>query len=124
MPFFVLSDAGLIRTYDKVEIDNLFWNYGAVSAGQVKRTIVSVATGDWNADTTGYKDATNLGNLTFYYADLTHSLGSEIARAIAGKDLDGFLMEETECQKNTNSTVLRIWLARQPGYTTKWLVIG
>ena len=124
MPFAVLTDAGIKRTYDKVEIDNLFGSYGAVSAGQLKRAPVTIATGDWTADTTGYKDATDLGNEEFHYADLTHSLGGEFATVVAGIGADGFLMELPQFQSPQNASVLRIWLKRKPGYTTKWLVIG
>ncbi len=125
MPISVMTDSGVKRTYDKVEIDNLVGNgLGIITSGVSKRVVVSIATGDWTSDTTGYKDATALGNIELWYADLEHNLNAEVARAVAGTGADGFLMEETQCQKPTDAATLRIWLARKPGYTTKWLVIG
>lgn len=125
MPIWVLSDAGKTRTYDKVEIDNLVGNgLGITMSGTAKRAMVPVLTAGWTADTTGYKDATALGNITLYYTDLAHNLGSEVAIAVMALDTNGFHMETTQCQQYRDANTLRIWLARQPAYTTRWLVVG
>ena len=125
MPITVLTDAGIKRTYDKVEIDNLVGNgLGVVNAGMGKRAAVTVAAAGWTADTTGYKDAADLSNQEFYYADLAHNLAAEVAVAVAGKDIDGYNMEPTQFQKQISVNTLRIWLARQPGAPTVWLVLA
>jgi hypothetical protein len=123
MPIYVLSDAGKTRTYDKVEIDNLVGNgYSLIRANMPLRVVVSVNTGDWNADTT---DPPVPAGETWYYADLTHNLGCEIARVVAGIGHDGMLIDGLiQMQRMESIVKQRIWLPFQPAYTTKWLVIG
>ena len=88
---------------------------GGSGSGKIKSYPVTAAS--WTADTTLYPDAVALGNVTLYYTDIPHGLGSYDAQVLSYRDAAGVRYFNLAAQVNqdTNGNLspddIRIWIS-------------
>lgn len=122
MPVLVLSDAGPVKVYTCAEIDSLRINSQTVtgaSAG-MKSATREVTGGTWTADTNPPVEPGE----TWYYADLEHMIGSDLAHVVIGIGADDVLLDRPLKQQAKSTAKLRIWCNRNFPYNTRWLIAG
>ena len=89
-------------------------------AGGAQYKPVAVTSADWTADTTGYPDAADLGNITLYRADVGHNLNNQFTKIVGlmdatGQDISERLQfrtnEDPSNPGNLHANSSRIWIS-------------
>ena len=101
------------ETYTRAEIDARIGGAAGGFAASMKTSVTVLAAG-WTSQTAGAGNPVPTGE-TWYYADLTHGLGSSAYPATA-YDISGFNVP-WQTHQIRSATVARVWLAFPPSST-------
>jgi len=117
MPFIDYPSG--LECYSRADIDQFFAG-GAVTQISNRNAIpVKVASGSWTQETTAGHRAED-----WYYADVAHGRGAQIAYVEAMKGADAWILPMAQSyQQEQDTNTVRIWIPQEPTYDVLCLVV-